>query len=69
MSEIKYGRDDDLEAIADAMLMEDATAEKMTMPDYRRTYGLVQRRELEEISFDPDILVSMVDKGHATKVP
>lgn len=58
----------DLEAMANAMLSEDARQEGKKMSDYRREYGLIQRREIEEISFEPDLLVTLTDKGKAKKI-
>lgn len=58
----------DLEAMANAMLSEDAKQEGKKMSDYRREYGLIQRREIEEISFEPDLLVTLTDKGKAKKI-
>lgn len=66
---VKYGKDIELEQWANALLAEDAKADGKSMPDYRREYGLIQRRKVEEVSFEPEILALLVDQGRATKVP
>lgn len=63
MSDPKQGEDIGLEQWANAILAEDAKANDEKMPDYRRRFGLIQRRELEVISVDPDVLGIMVQNG------
>lgn len=62
---MKSGTDVEMDAMADAILAEDARAEGLSMPEYRRRYGLIQRKELEEVSMDPDVLVSIADRRKA----
>ena len=71
MSDPKIGEDIELEQWANALLAEDAKSTGQKMADYRRQFGMIQRKAggYEEMSYEPETITRMLDKGEGKLVP